>query len=72
VAELRGLKNALQEEIQQGEKSRFFAGRHGHFVEVADFNVSLLAKEMTARFPGVPKKIVESFTPFCVFLYHTL
>jgi hypothetical protein len=72
VAVLRRFKDALQKEIGKGERSRFFAGSRGRYVDVRDFDVARLTKDMAARHPGVPKREVRWFVPFAVFLYHAL
>ena len=72
VAALRRFKDALQKEIAKGERSRFFAGRRGYYVDVRDFDVTRLKKEMSRRHPRVPKKDIAWFVPFAVFLYHVL
>jgi hypothetical protein len=72
IAVLRRLKDVLQREISKGEKSRFFAGSRGRWVEVLDFDLPRLTKEMIRRYPQVPKAEVEWFVPFCVFVYHLL
>ena len=72
VAVLRRFKDALQKEIAKGERSRFFAGRRGYYVDVRDFDVARLTKDMAARHSRVPKREVRWFVPFAVFLYHVL
>ena len=72
IAVLRRLKDALRREIYKGGKSRFFDGKHGRYVEVSDFDVPRLTREMSRRYPQVPKGEVERFVPFCVFVYHLL
>ena len=72
IAVLRRLKDVLRREISKGEKSRFFDGPHGRYVELSDFDVPGLTREMIRRYPQVPKAEVERFVPFCVFVYHLL
>jgi len=72
VAVLRRLKDALQKEIAKGERSRFFAGQRGYYVDVRDFDVTRLRTEMSRRHPRVPRKEIAWFVPFAVFLYHVL
>ncbi len=72
VAELRRLKDELRAEIGLAEKSRFFLGQQGHFVDPADFDLKLLAKETISRFPDLPRPVVESFVRFGVFIYYLL
>jgi hypothetical protein len=72
IAVLRRLKDALQKEIAKAERSEFFTGPHGRYVEVIDFDVPRLTREMIRRHPRVPKAEIEWFVPFCVFVYHLL
>jgi hypothetical protein len=72
VAILRRLKDALQKEVAKGPASRYFIGPTGHYVDVCDFDVARLTRDMAARHPGVPKREVRWFVPFAVFLYHVL
>ena len=72
MAVLRRFKDALQREIAKGEASRFYQGPHGRYVDVRDFDVARLRKEMSRRHPRVPKEEVSWFVPFAVFLYHVL
>jgi hypothetical protein len=70
---LRALKDELQQEISKGEKSAWFTHRHDHrYVDMRDFNIDQLAKRMIKRYPHVPKKEINHFVPFCVFLYYLL
>ena len=72
IAVLRRLKDVLQREIYTGEKSWFFAGPRGRYVEVIDFDVPRLTREMVRRYPQVPRAEVEWLVPFCVFVYHVI
>ena len=67
---LRRLKNELQQEIGKFEKSRFFTEFHGKYAEMRDFDIPRLLAEMIGRFPKIPKTEIETFVPFCVFLYY--
>ena len=67
---LRRLKNELQQEIGKFEKSRFFTEFHNKYADMRDFDVPRLTAEMTEHFPQIPKKEIEHFVPFCVFLYY--
>jgi hypothetical protein len=69
---LRRLKDELQQEISKGEKSAWFTCRHDKYVDMRDFNIDQLTKTMIERYPQVPKKEIEHFVPFCVFLYYLL
>jgi hypothetical protein len=72
VAVLRRFKDALQKEVAKGPASRYFVGPHGRYVEVRDFDVARLAKDMETRHARVPKREVRWFVPCAVFLYHVL
>lgn len=72
VAVLRRLKDALQKEIAKGKASRFYQGPHGRYVDVRDFDVAWMKREMSRRHPRVPRKQVTWFVPCAVFLYHVL
>ena len=69
---LRRLKDELQQEISKGEKSAWFTCRHDKYVDMRDFYIDQLTKTMIERYPKVPKKEIEHFVPFCVFLYYLL
>ncbi len=71
IALLRRFKNELQKEIGKGEKSRYFTHRHDlRYVDMRDFNVAQLSKNMIEKYPEIPKKEIKSFVAFCVFAYY--
>lgn len=72
VAILRALKDDLQREIGKCDASQYFTERHGHYVEIEDFDVPRLTEDMAKRYPTVSKRVLESFVPFCVFIYYLL
>ena len=49
-----------------------FAKRISYSYFLRDFNIDQLAKRMIKRYPHVPKKEINHFVPFCVFLYYLL
>jgi len=67
---LRQFKNELQQEIGKFEKSRFFTEFHGKYSDMRDFDIPRLTAEMMEHFPQIPQKEIETFVPFCVFLYY--
>jgi len=74
---LRAMKNELQKEIALQHESRYYirkkqSAARGEFVEVDDFDVSLLISDAAARYPNIPKRVIEWFVPFSVFVNHLL
>ena len=67
---LRRLKDELQEEISKGEQSGYFTGHHDYYCDMRDFDVPRLTREMIERYPRIPKEEIETFVPFCVFIYY--
>lgn len=74
---LRGLKDAVQEEILRGKESIYFTHPHGkrlpngeHYVDHDDFDRVRLAGDYAKKFPGVPRDVVGRFVEFGVFLYY--
>ena len=54
-------------DILRGRKQRL-----RKYVEVSDFHIPRLTADMSARHPAIPKKEIEWFVPFSVFVYHVL
>ena len=68
---LRAFKNDVQEEIGKAERSTYFTGRHHKvYVDPRDFDTARLARDMIARHPQIPPRMIESFMPFAVLLYY--
>jgi hypothetical protein len=67
---LRAFKNDVQREIGQDKKSAYFTGRHGRYVDARDFDVPRLARDMIARYPQIPPRVIERFIPFAVLIYY--
>jgi hypothetical protein len=70
VAALRALRRDLGAEIGRYGKSAYYAGSHGKYADIEDFDVARLSRDMIERHPTVPADIVEPFTRFAVFLYY--
>lgn len=70
IGRLRQLKNAARTEIDKGAKSAFFRGPHGHYVEMADFDVDGLAADLAAKFPAIPAGRIGEFVPFAILTYY--
>jgi hypothetical protein len=72
VATLRKMKNFLQREIGKSSKSKYFLEQRGTYVDNKDFDIPRLIKDTIRQHPGVDKRTVRQFVPFCVFIYYLL
>lgn len=67
---LRRLKNDVQDELHRRSESAYFAGSHGTFSALEDFDTRRLTRDVARSYPTVPRAEVERFIPFAVYLYY--
>ena len=67
---LRRLKNETQSEVQRAGQSRYFAGSHGKYAALEDFDADRLIGDLAASYPDVSREEIKAFVPFAVYLYY--
>jgi hypothetical protein len=70
VDRLRRLKNEIQSEIHRGRQSRYFAGSHGKYAVLEDFDAERLIRDLSESYPDIPREEIQAFVPFAVYLYY--
>jgi hypothetical protein len=70
IAALRAFKEDVQRELAQDDRSAYFTGRHGRYVDMQDWDVAKIAQVMKARHPGVPETEIKGFLPYAILLYY--
>jgi hypothetical protein len=77
VETLRRLKDDVQREIGRQAASPYYTVPASEqsaerYVDMRDFDLGRLTKDLIARHPGVPAQEIEWFVPFATFIYHML
>lgn len=77
VETLRRLKDDLQREIGRQAASSYYTVPASErsperYVDMRDFDIGCLTKDLIARHPEVPAEEIEWFVPFATFIYHML
>jgi hypothetical protein len=67
---IRRFKDELQDELQKYDKSNYYTGRHGHFVDLADFDHARLVADLTLRHPSISKESIAGFMGFAIYIYY--
>jgi hypothetical protein len=67
---LRRFKDALQSEIHRGASSRYFAGTHGRYAALEDFDSERMVEDFSRSYPHVPHEEIKAFVPVAIYLYH--
>ena len=67
---LRRFKDAIQSEIHRGARSRYFAGSHGRYAAMEDFDFERMIEDFSQSYPDVPHKEIKRFLPCAVYLYY--
>lgn len=70
VDRLRLFKDAIQQEVHRGEKSRYYTGSHGKFTDMQDFDRESMRRDYGKQFPKIPRRAIRWFVEFAVFTYH--
>jgi hypothetical protein len=67
---LRRLKDEVQGEIRRGSRSRYYAGSHGEYAAMENFDVRHMTQDLAKSYPDVPGEVIEAFVLFAVYLYY--
>jgi uncharacterized protein (DUF433 family) len=68
---LRRLKDEIQGEILRGGRSRYFVGSHRPpYAAIEDLDVERMTEDLAESYPNVPRKEIDAFVPFAVYLYY--
>jgi hypothetical protein len=70
IAGLRAFKDDLQQELGRYDQSAYYAGAHGRYAEMRDWDVERLSQAMKARHPELPGEAIDGFLPFAILLYY--
>ena len=70
VSLLRRLKDEIQGEIHRGARSRYFAGSHGRYAAMEDFDTERMIEDFGQSYPDVPREEIKAFLPFAIYLYY--
>jgi hypothetical protein len=67
---LRRLKDSLQAEIGKFGESKYYAGPHGKYAAMENFDTGRMIADYKAMFPEVRAAKIEWFVQFAVFSYY--
>jgi hypothetical protein len=67
---LRCLKDTIQAEIHRARRSQYYAGSHGRYAALEDFDVARMVHDFADAFPQVPEAEIAAFVPFAVYLFY--
>jgi hypothetical protein len=67
---LRRFKDAIQSEIHRGARSRYYAGRHGQYAAMEDFDFERMTEDFRQSYPDVHHEEIKRFLPCAVYLYY--
>ncbi|WP_020585823.1 hypothetical protein [Desulfobacter curvatus] len=67
---IRKFKNNVQKELGKFNKSKFYAGAHGKYADMQDWDFDALLQYMIKKHPDVSKVAIGNFLPFAIYLYY--
>ncbi len=67
---IRIFKDDVQEELGKFSKSHFYAGSHGKYSDMKDWDFDSLLLHMQEIHPNVSKAAIGSFLPYAIYLYY--
>ena len=67
---LRRFKDEIQNEVHRGARSRYFAGRHGRYAAMENFDSERMVEDFSQSYPDVPREEIKAFVPFAIYLYY--
>ena len=67
---LRNFKYDVQEELGKFSKSNFYAGSHGKYADIQDWDFDSLLQYLQEKHPDVPKTVIGDFLPYAIYLYY--
>ena len=67
---IRKFKNDVQEELGKFDKSKFYAGTHGKYADMQDWDFDALLQHMQKKHPDVSKTAIGNFLPYAIYLYY--
>ena len=70
ISDLRDFKNAIQTELHQASRSRYFTHTHGQYCDIRDFDLQRLATDMVAKFSSLSRDVIARFLPNATFYYY--
>lgn len=72
IAHLRELKCEIKRLIDEGSASPYFKKSPSVYVEYADFDIPRIIADLSARYPSVSPRLLQSFVPSCVLAFYLL
>ena len=70
IEALRLLKSDLIKELGRNVRSRFYAGSHGKYSNMKDWDYNALLEYMKEQHSQVPATAIEGFLSYAIYLYY--
>ena len=70
IDRIRAFKNDVQRELEISTKSSFYAGSHGNYADLQDWDTERLRHHFIERHPFLPEAAVGQFLPYAIYLYY--
>ena len=70
IAILRSVKNELQREIGQFDRSRYYLKSTDQYAAMADFDIARMVDEFSSMYPSIAKDDLRGIVNFAIYLYY--